>query len=791
VIEQLIYGGSYTGGDPDTTILWVTDDPSLNLQTSNKMMAASDMLHDIRIIGGGRGINQETFDPGVVYLLNIQAAARTSTISNKRDRQQFTIWETLANTARERGSRFLVFVDEAHRGLGTRVDEEATIASRIVEYAPVFVGISATTDRLSRWLDAEESRTQKVCKVPIEAVQQSGLVKDLIMLHNPSEADARVASDTTLIREAVRVTREMEQAWADYTTSQNDKSVLPVLVIQVANNTTDEELFEVIEAARSEWPGLKYRQIVNTFGYHTHRDLGGSRIIAYMPPHEIQDATNVRIVIAKEAITTGWDCPRAEVLVSLRTVNDYTSIAQLIGRIVRQPLARRIDTDDSLNKVYAFLPYFDEAGVKRVAAQFGTPGDGVAPIEVSRATLSYRANPAAGAALAALATVPSYVIPNQHPAPATRRLMGLAVELAHDDLYPEAVAEAYRLLCIQLDAEAKRLGKALDETRERLSRVAIEVHQVTPAGRMMGTSTIVGDTQRDANNIDDLFRQAQRSLRDGVAQRYWNYLVEEDEDSALEHKITVAALGLDSDSIAAVESRASAVVSDWFERFGKKISELTDARRQQYDKIRELSPTPTQDVITIARVVEENAIAEGVFTEPEIRRTFRADSDNRWARHLYVDEVDGLYWTKLDSTEEGEVLSAELQNTALVGWYRNPPSGRRSLTIPYLHDGVWRGLHPDFVMFHETADGVRPTIIDPHGGQFADSSARLVGYLDYADRHADAYRFIYPMARVGDELRALPLHNAELRAKVRAALNSLGASDSVFPIFKEFGVLYG
>ena len=43
----------------------------------------------------------------------------------------------------------------------------------------------------------------------------------------------------------------------------------------------------------------------------------------------------------KMALSTGWDCPRAEVMMSFRRAEDHTYIAQLLGRMVRTPLARR------------------------------------------------------------------------------------------------------------------------------------------------------------------------------------------------------------------------------------------------------------------------------------------------------------------------------------------------------------------------------------------------------------------------------------------------------------------
>lgn len=57
------------------------------------------------------------------------------------------------------------------------------------------------------------------------------------------------------------------------------------------------------------------------------------------------------MLLAKDAISTGWDCPRAEVLCSLRPARDRTYITQILGRMVRTTLARRIESDERLNAV--------------------------------------------------------------------------------------------------------------------------------------------------------------------------------------------------------------------------------------------------------------------------------------------------------------------------------------------------------------------------------------------------------------------------------------------------------
>ena len=44
-------------------------------------------------------------------------------------------------------------------------------------------------------------------------------------------------------------------------------------------------------------------------------------------------------VIIKQAVATGWDCPRAQILVKLRDNMDETFEIQTIGRIRRMPEA--------------------------------------------------------------------------------------------------------------------------------------------------------------------------------------------------------------------------------------------------------------------------------------------------------------------------------------------------------------------------------------------------------------------------------------------------------------------
>ena len=46
-------------------------------------------------------------------------------------------------------------------------------------------------------------------------------------------------------------------------------------------------------------------------------------------------------------------------MMSFRKAIDATLIAQLVGRMVRTPLARRVSSNEFLNRVSLYLPHFD------------------------------------------------------------------------------------------------------------------------------------------------------------------------------------------------------------------------------------------------------------------------------------------------------------------------------------------------------------------------------------------------------------------------------------------------
>ncbi|MEU0570315.1 DEAD/DEAH box helicase family protein [Nonomuraea sp. NPDC005983] len=775
VIEALFDGAGKFSPDPLATVLWVTDDPALNEQTKRNMLQASSTLGPSRLITIDAGFDDEAFQPLRVYFLNIQKLARSNPLSRSNTNlRSYSLWETISNTIRDNGAHFYVVIDEAHRGMKQESDRP-TIVSRIINGqedinppAPIIWGISATPERfiqaIGRW---NGHRSNKQVIVPLDEVRASGLLKDKIILDNP--AAGQVEGDTTLTRAAVFQTLQFEKNWRNYAAGQGEPPVNPVLVVQVQNKPSDSEMTELLSAIFDSWPRLRDENVVNTFGEHSAVSVAG-HTINYMKPQDIQDDSSVRVVLCKDAISTGWDCPRAEVLISLRSAADYTYIAQLIGRMVRTPLARRIATDQTLNDVHCYLPRFNKQQVGEIVDRFAEGKNDEPPVEIVTDPLVVEWNESLPDELVVLLQgLPTYVVPGRIYRTQISRLHTLATLLTGDHIVEEAIAQVRIHLNGGLTTQRKRLEK---EGRFQLALARVRSLKIERTYSLLAAESIDDlpldtsyEVDRDDNNIEDLYKVAKRKLPEGVASNYWNELVEaqtDDEYDPTEAKAITAVLALHPEVVEAVESAAEQLVRTWLRQYQSSISKLPDARKVAYEPVKRetRSPELTDLVLPNSKVV--------------------SDAGRRWTKHLLAAE-DGTYPCDLKGWEV-EVLERELEDIDLVGWYRNPTGGNASLRIPYRGAHFDRSLYPDFILFHRTDQGVKPSIVDPHGLFLEDALAKLRGLASYAAEHFDCFQRIDAVTKIDDKLLALDLRSEVVRNAL-GELTSGGAKE----LFKKLG----
>lgn len=760
VIEALFDGDASFAADPQATVLWVTDDPALNVQTIRNMTQASSALGPNRLLPIDGAFDEDHFEPGRVYFLNIQKLARTNPLARSNvGNRRHSLWQTIGNTIKVNGPHFYVAIDEAHRGMRSDSDRP-TIVSRIINgqsglnpAAPGVWGISATPERftqaIARWGD---DRIVKAVNVPISEVRASGLLKDKIVLDSPEAGQSE--GDTTLVRAAVAQTLKFEQAWRAYATGQNEPPVVPALVVQVQNRPSEAQLGEVLDAIYDAWDGLRDEHVVNTLGEHTALSVAG-RTIAYMAPQDIQDDRAVRVVLCKDAISTGWDCPRAEVLVSMRAHADYTYIAQLIGRMVRTPLARRIPTDLTLNDVHCYLPRFSKAQVANIVDRFAEGRNDEPPVDVITNPVTVERNPDVPQFVYdQLQVLPTYVVPGRIYRSQVSRLHTLATLLTGDNIRDDALRQVRIHLQGVLVGQRERLES--DGTFQRaLSRVRSV--RVERSFALLGIESLDDlpepgyDVERDDNNVADLYKVALRKLPEGVAANYWNHLIADvdlEEYDATDAKAETAVLALNPEVIEAVEAAAEQLTRTWMRDHQRDVSQLPDAKKALYEPVKRETRTP--ELTDLILPVSQNV--------PSRERS--------WTKHVLCAE-DGTYPANVKGWEI-KVVERELRDQELVAWYRNPTGGSGALRLPYKGIQHDRSMYPDLILFHSDGDTIRPSIVDPHGFHLADAAAKLQGLAGYAAEHGTAFNRIDAVAEVDGNLLALDLKSEAVRAAVGA-----------------------
>jgi type III restriction enzyme len=759
-IELVLQGDDDAAPIQDATFLWITDQPELNEQTRKKMLAMSSILDSERLIVIDTSFNQEVLSQGAVHFLNIQKLGKDKGLVTHGDDRTFTIWEVIKNTIDARPGKFFVIVDEAHRGMTEErgIAEAATIIQKFIKGSPgelppvpVIVGISATPERFNN-LIVGTNRHSRPVNVDVADVRASGLIKETIILHHPTKDQP---TDMTMLREAARSLKAFTKQWATYCAKQEEFTVLPLLVVQVEDSggkgqISETDIAQAMRIIRDTLGTLPNDAFAHSFQEGVTLNFGGEKV-RYLAPSEIQNNPSVRVVFFKTSLNTGWDCPRAEVMMSFRAAADSTYIAQLVGRMVRTPLARRIIDNEALNTVALYLPHYDSKGLERVVAKLSKPDDGMPPVEVqnSEDVAELRAAKGTEKIFEALSALPSYIVPRTRKASQVRRLMKLARLLTNDDIDEDAVSTAKDALLKTLNTEYNRLKKSAWFKTIVEDRGQIEIEAVNWD---VGTDVVSGGASVKVDiaseNVEDLFEATGRKLNEGLHKAWWRERVKGAPADRERAKLELFALGSQPEVIAKVEEAASALVQKWLKSHGAAIEKLNGESRAMYDEVKYLAANPELNPIDYPTVIH-------------VRQGKEA-----WQRHVYVDDNSEYHADFYGS--ETEVLQRELKNKKIVGWLRNTDRKPWALCVPFEMGGEMRPMYPDFLFVRSEGSGLVVDIIEPHTISLSDAPAKAAGLAKFAAKHFDKFGRIELILIDGKNQKRLDLTDQATRNRVKA-----------------------
>ena len=260
---------------------------------------------------------------------NLTPAQRDNLLKEGEGDQQTTPY-SLANVLRLR--RPFVVIDEAHNN---RTDLAFEMLARFCPSGVMELTATPDTERtpsnILHSVSAAELKAEEMIKLPVVLQTEPNWQQCL------ADAIAR--------RDALQTLAESERR-------KGAPYLRPIALIQSEPRRSGVETLDY-QRVRTELI-TNHRIPPEEIAIATGDDKELETIEAKYPSGITDPACPVKFVITQRALAEGWDCPFAYILVSMASLKSATAVEQLLGRILRQPNARRRD-ERALNQSYAFV----------------------------------------------------------------------------------------------------------------------------------------------------------------------------------------------------------------------------------------------------------------------------------------------------------------------------------------------------------------------------------------------------------------------------------------------------
>lgn len=803
VIESLFKGYDDIEQEPGSVILWLTTN-KLTKQTRKQFISKTDINDkDIVILEDSYLVSHDKFESHKVYIINREKFAKHSKMTNSTE-GRMTIWDIIRETINDPFLKLYLLIDEAHWGIGDDSGDKKTIYAKLIDgqdglnpAIPVVVGISAT---ITRWNNAMEKRDRNILKsvsVSNKDVRDAGIVKETIDFVVPDKK--KIISDIKSedLYEACCQLHEFTNHWKQYCKISEEPVVVPLMVIQVEDKITDDTLYEICKEIKNFLPGLDISNaFANVFGEGKLRGKNGINI-PFVNADEIQEKNEIRVLFAKDAISLGWDCPRAEVLYSRCKRESETYIHQILGRMVRTPLIHKIRTDDFLNKVSCYLPEYDEKSVNKIIdSMINDSGRGPVVTKVGIKCAWYSTFDR---------TDDNDNFPN--------------VSKDEDSKIKKSFESIKSVFVERLEKnKLKRFFKVVNY----LVRIGVIDDKVWMGNFERAIDDIIANYSGFNDLLDNIEYRSQniikydffeKKVEDGNESVKLAYFVNSKNDIALYNKISKRFVNkdyvdfyfnnkIDECGFTEVEVVKRLLTFVTCPEMMDKLLEWADIKVKEFideyvnnwsSLVKEKERLEWSQIVsnvqgmTVAnlQVLSGTSVQELKNVKKEDGKEIYEDVDV-YIKHVVTDK-EGLAHIHLRDLEKN-VVNKELKKESNVAWYRNVPSRTNSsLAIPIKNeDGEYKNFYPDFIFFEKNRDNeIVPNIIDPHGNWIGKSVPRLKAYIEYLKKYGNVFGKVILIGEKDKDYYSLNLKNPNV-VKAIENFNETEAES----LFVKFGQKY-
>ena len=262
----------------------------------------------------------EGIQPGEILFVNWESVNKSTNVMVRESESSASLYEITRRTQDELGLPIVAIIDEEHMFWSKTADKSADVLNQI--NPAVEIRISATPKTLSP--------DEKV-KVYRQDVVAAEMIKKEVVL-NP-EIDLNFSNDLVLNENLIKTALAKRNQIAE-TYKELGININPLLLIQLPNDSKETMTEEDQAVAEQVKMYLKHICDITEENGRLAVWLANekSNLAGLERPNNL-----AQVLLFKEAIALGWDCPRAAVLLIFRKLQSEQFTIQTVGRILRMP----------------------------------------------------------------------------------------------------------------------------------------------------------------------------------------------------------------------------------------------------------------------------------------------------------------------------------------------------------------------------------------------------------------------------------------------------------------------
>lgn len=329
-IILVAYIEKYLDYSDDTVICWFCPGKGeLEEQSREKMERFSPSLRT----GSVFDILNMGFESDTTYFINWETITKKGNTAI-RESERKNLFERISE-AHNRNLNFIVIIDEEHQNNTSKAQD--IISSLNARYE---IRVSATPSKRA---------VGEFYEIPEIDVIDEGLITRFMYINEGlgkiKVKDVLNETDI-LLEKADEVRKKIAKAY-----EEENEDIRPLVLVQFPN--LNDELIDYVENKLNSM-GYSYENklLASWFSEENREDREkkskklGKINIGKSEEDSITKANATPVfLLFKQALATGWDCPRAKILVKLRENMSETFEIQTLGRLMRMPRARHYGRD--------------------------------------------------------------------------------------------------------------------------------------------------------------------------------------------------------------------------------------------------------------------------------------------------------------------------------------------------------------------------------------------------------------------------------------------------------------